>query len=143
MMYPILLVVACSALLVAGCANTASDAAGQIKSVPPIRIVETGKAVGYTRFVYRGEVEILCEFISSDGRRTRFLSSNGERVISESDEDGDGFLETLTIFPMEFGTAEVFVRSKNGEITPMASDKLEELRTKVGHAGEQLRLLFQ
>jgi hypothetical protein len=98
---------------------------------------ELGAAPGRVHTYYRGNDEVLAEYVLPDGRRCRLFSQSGQRVLAESDEDGDGFMETITLFPNDLLTAEIFRRDPDGHVRPIGSSELEHFRAKAGAAFTQ------
>jgi len=126
---------AIASLSFAGCVRTKSEANDALTMVSG----NSEKRIGRTRTYYRGENEILSEHVLSDGRRALFYSQNGRRILSETDEDGDGFMETLILFPDDLVHAEVFRRGTNGCVTPLDSAELRQFRGNIQKAVEAFR----
>lgn len=91
---------------------------------------------------YRGDRCILFE-MTAKGKSTRVFTINGKAVAAESDEDNDGFFESLTIFDPETGDFELFKRTTNNLVTPVASETLQEARSKKKIADTTLSELLE
>jgi hypothetical protein len=91
---------------------------------------------------YRGNQRIMVE-MDNNGKKTRGFSVNGKIVAIEADEDGDGFWESLMVFDPDTGEFEVFAREKDGAVSPVSSERLEELRAKKERADRALSKLLQ
>ena len=68
----------------------------------------------------------------------RLYTLNGF-TAGESDEDGDGFLETVTITDNSTGEFEQYIKEKDGSVRPLESEKLLELYQKIYEAGMLLQ----
>ena len=95
---------------------------------------ETGVTIERT---YRGEKCILFEMVEKN-RKTRLYVMDGKSVAAESDEDGDGFYESIMIFDPKGGDFECFIRATNGSVTPMDSAKLQDIKSKKAAADQML-----
>ena len=101
--------------------------------------VSTRKPPGRTATYLRGTSEVQIEYSLADGRKCRFLLHDGRRVVAESDKDGDGFLETVILFPEDLEHAEVFRRLEGGEMRPIESVLLRDFRLGVRSALNEYR----
>lgn len=77
---------------------------------------------------YRGEQRILAE-MTNRGKKSRLYVLN-EFTVGESDEDGDGFFETVMIMDDSTGEFEQYIKEKDGSVRPLESEKLLELYQK-------------
>lgn len=64
--------------------------------------------------IYRGK-QLLVTSMIKDGKKSRIFNFNNLNC-SESDEDGDGFMETFIIFNDKTKQVEAFHRDKDGSI---------------------------
>ena len=78
---------------------------------------------------YRGKECILLEMTKSDSR-TRAFRINGKTVMAESDENNDGFFESVMIFDPETEDFEWFNKTTNGAVIPVTGEKLNDLKSK-------------
>jgi len=127
-----------------GCRNPQPATEWRAEAVSALR-EETGSPPGRIRTWFRGSNRVLAEYASPGGSLyCRVFYHNGQRAMAESDEDGDGFFETVTLFgagaELPF---EVFVRSKNGTVRPLDSSALKDLFGKVHQRATELRGLFR
>ena len=90
---------------------------------------------------YRGKTCIMFE-ITKPKTRARCFFVQGKMVATESDEDGDGFFETLTVFGEDRKDFECFVRSTNGTVVPLDPGKLGSLKIKKSTADQALNGLL-
>ena len=95
-----------------------------------------------TQRTYRGGRCILFE-MTENGKRTRVFTINGKAVAAESDEDNDGFFESLMIIDPETGDFEWFTRATNNIVRPVASEKLQEAKAKKKLADQTLSDLLK
>ena len=91
---------------------------------------------------YRGET-LLMEVIERGNRKTRAFLVDGSVVATESDEDGDGFFERLTVFDSNGEAFECFTRTTNGLVVPMDPAVMEDLKAKKSAADKELRGLLR
>ena len=125
-------------VLFAGCQHANQGSRRQAREVGELR-EEVGTSPGRVRTYYRGEHEVLTEYVLSGGRRVRIFSQAGRPVVSESDEDGDGILETITLFPDNPLEGEVFKRTPEGAVTPLSSEDLGRLHLRIAEALQAFR----
>ena len=130
----------CLAALAAcgGCAHRGTGTLNLDTPARALREVMQSDAAGSVRTFYRGEHEVLKERIFPDGRRVLRFSRGGRPVMVESDEDGDGFRETVTLYAEDCTVGEVFRRNANGNVVPIPTAELEELRCRIQIAVEAL-----
>ncbi len=86
---------------------------------------------------YRGDERILM-VMSYSNVTTRTLCLHGDPVYVESDEDGDGFFESLMISGDTMDDVEQFRRKPDGTIEPISEEEYLELKRKVGQASDRL-----
>lgn len=92
-----------------------------------------------TRY-WRGKQKIYDEHaVGYKGQIVRSYFANGQCVMAESDEDGDGFFETITLFPDSLQDMDVFRRQTDGSVKPLESKELQELKEKIGRAVKEFR----
>ncbi len=56
----------------------------------------------------------------------------------ESDEDGDGFFETLMLCGESMSDFEQFTRTRDGKIEPISTEEYLDLKEKVTEATQRL-----
>lgn len=91
---------------------------------------------------YRGKQCIVLE-MTEHGKRTRAFRINGKTVMAESDEDNDGFFESFMVFDPETEDFEWFTRTTNNVVRPVASEKLQDARSKKQAADKALSDLIE
>lgn len=77
--------------------------------------------------IYQGK-KLLVTSIIRNGRMTRIFEFTKDFSCGESDEDGDGFMESFIIFNNRTHQAEAFLRNKDGniEVNPTIAKKFKE-----------------
>jgi hypothetical protein len=93
---------------------------------------------------YRGKTKVMMTM----SRRTqqgvmavqsRSYLADGKLVTVESDEDGDGTLESIATFMPDTDEFEMFVRQADGTVKPVSTQKLDSIKRQKAVAGESLR----
>ena len=101
------------------------------EAMAPIRIqqgvLENGG--GTVERIFRGKKCIMVAMVLN-GHESRHYLVGGEVVVSESDEDGDGRLETLTVMNPVDGSFEAFKRGEDGSVVPLYGKSLAEFTEK-------------
>ena len=96
-----------------------------------------------TKTTYRFDKKIMTEMKGSLNTRVLFL--NGKIMYIESDDDNDGFFESIMItgegWPPPY--FELFIRDRNGTIRPMPTDQYEEKYNKIAEGQEKFRKVFK
>ena len=85
---------------------------------------------GATKQYFRGGHQVLRETVVN-GQVVRAYYVEGRLVVTESDEDGDGAVETMTVWPDGWHTFEVFRRGADGSVEPVQSGELQVFRDKI------------
>lgn len=85
--------------------------------------------------VFRGKERVLVIWSKSDKSgvwtvTARAFYAGGAMVAGESDENGDGFFETLTTYRDGTEDMEVFARQRDGSVQPVSSEKLAAFKKK-------------
>lgn len=139
------LLVLCVLFVVAvGCSKNK----GAVIRVPELR-VETRRPLGeggpVLKRYFRGKEKIYDEHLVDleKGRIARGYLVGGEIVMVESDEDGDGLFETITLFPGDLYKMEVFQRQSDGSVKPLDSEALQELKQKYCRAFQEFKKAFE
>lgn len=104
----------------------------------------TKPRVGKVRIdtTYRGDERILM-VMSYSNVTTRTFCLHGSPVYVESDEDGDGFFETLMISGETMSDFEQFRRTPDGKVEPISEEKYLDLKQKVDEANERMKQAFR
>jgi len=109
--------------------------------------IKSGKY--YTsKITYRNGKKIMEEVVTEYKNRhskTRMIYFNGKLKFIETDEDNDGFFETVLLYdnnidPSDF---EIFIRDKTGEITPLPSVKLKKKQKKILDALKRFQTIYK
>jgi hypothetical protein len=86
---------------------------------------------------FRGDELILYE-AWRNGARSRNYYLHGKLIWGEADDTGDGVMESLLIFSADGGIAEAFNRDPDGNVAPVPTERLEEMRKKLQEARERM-----
>ena len=90
---------------------------------------------------YRGDACIMLEMKEAT-KVTRAYRVNGKTIMSESDEDNDGFFENFMLFDPATGEFEWFSRSTNNIVLAVSTEKLEAVKSKKLDADKALSELL-
>lgn len=75
-----------------------------------------------------GEMTYSSTLHKSETRTIRSYYKDGKMAVSEGDEDGDGFFETMILFDAKEQPVEAFSKTKDGTVTQFTKEKLAELK---------------
>jgi hypothetical protein len=90
-----------------------------------IRTERSSGTKGYLERTYRGDELVLTHFSNGVNRtQARTFYCAGRETAAESDEDGDGFFETLTVFGKTMSEFEMFTRKSDGSLVPVSTAAL-------------------
>ena len=129
-------------LVVFGCCG--QDTSGITNKVTEIDRDKDGKIDVRIETAYRGKAKVMMTM----SRRTqqgvmavqsRSYLADGKLVMVESDEDGDGTLESITVFKPDTDDFEMFIRQSDGAVKPVSTQKLDSIRRQNAVADESLR----
>jgi hypothetical protein len=92
-----------------------------------------GKVVSSYETIYRGKARVMLVIRrpNKDGVMivtARSYLAGGELVLTESDEDHDGTLETLACYSPAKNEMEVFIRQPDGSVKPVSAKNLEAFK---------------
>ena len=73
----------------------------------------------------------------------RSFLADGKLVMVESDEDGDGSLESVTVFRPDADSFEMFTRQSDGTVKPVSTQKLDSIRRQLAVTDATTRELFE
>ncbi len=103
-----------------------------------------GKADSRFETFYRGGEKVLMVYSRTDtsgvmrvNARTYFV--NGEIVLSEGDDDGDGVFETIIATHPETGDLEVFTRAVEGDVRPASTRTVAAHKKQMSAVAEFFR----
>lgn len=94
--------------------------------------------------VYRGKSKVM-QTISRRNQQgvmavsTRAYVAHGVLVMAESDDDGDGVLETVGIFDANRKLTEMFRRRPDGGVEPVSTQELDSVHRQKAVADRTLR----
>ena len=131
-------------LLAATC--YADDSSGITNKVTAMDRDKDGKIDFRIETIYRGKTKVMmimsCRNPQGVMSVTRSYLADGKLVMAESDEDGDGSFESITVFRPDTDNFEMFTRQSDGTVKPMSTQKLDSIRRQVAVADDSLRELF-
>ncbi|MCW5551270.1 MAG: hypothetical protein KIS67_03785 [Verrucomicrobiae bacterium] len=121
----------------------AEDTTGITNKVSEIDRDKDGKVDVRMEMFYRGKTRVMMTMSkrSTSGEMaivSRSYLAGGELRMTESDEDGDGFLETVYFHASDSDEIEVFKRHADGSVRPVSTSVLDvhrrihALQTDVG-----------
>lgn len=132
-------------LVALGCCG--QDTSGITNKVTEIDRDKDGKTDVRIETLYRGKTKVM--MITSRRNQqdvmavqTRGYLADGKMVMVESDEDGDGTLESVIVFKPNTDTFEMFTRQPDGTVKPVSTQRLDSLTRQSAVASESLRELF-
>ncbi len=120
-------------LILAGC---------QSSRVPygEVRTERSSGTKGFLERTYRGDNLVLTHFSNGvNNAEARMFYFEGREAFGESDEDGDGFFETLTVYGETMSEFDMFTRNSDGSVAPVSTSALTNQMRKVQEANEQFR----
>ena len=89
--------------------------------------------------IYRGK-QLLVTSMVKNGKKSRVFNFAKELNCAESDEDGDGFMETFIIYNNKSRQVEAFRRDKNGNVK-VDSSMAEKFKENLGTIDSLLSLI--
>lgn len=114
------------------------------------KVMEHERDGGKTRLrfetIYRGKTPILRVLQTiRDGvtKTSRRYEVDGSLVMVESDEDGDGRFESVTLFRPGTDHLEMFTREPDGSVRPASTKTLHRTRKQLAAVDEVAGKLFQ
>jgi hypothetical protein len=132
-------------LVAFGCC--AQDASGITNKVTEIDRDKDGKSDVRIETFYRGKTKVMMIMSRRNQRgvmavTTRSYLADGKLVTVESDEDGDGALESITAFRPDTDSFEMFTRQPDGTVKPVSTQRLDSIRKQRAVADVSMRELF-
>ena len=141
----LVLILFCTSLY--GAVTTTTNNVGDITTKITERLGEAGKPDFRFETVYRGKTIVL-QILSRRNKQgamaivSRGYFVDGKHHMDETDEDGDGFFESITVINPVTGDFEKFTRLADGSVKPMSTEALEAIMKKLEVADELLRKLL-
>lgn len=131
-----------------GAITNSTNVVGDITTKVLERTAEEGKPDLHIETVYRGKTKVM--MIMSRRNQNGVLAvtsrcylAGGKLVMVESDEDGDGVFESLTVFNPDTEDFEKFIRQPDGSVKPMSTQSIDATKRMKAVADESLRTLLQ
>jgi hypothetical protein len=135
------LMLSCSCLYGADPTTNASDIT--TKSFNSQR--DGGKTQIYGETIYRNKkpiLRILHTVRSGITNTSRSYEVSGDLLVVETDKDGDGFFEDISIFHPVTKEIEMFTRQTNGSINPVSTETLLATKKQITAIGDAVQKLF-
>ena len=122
--------------------------AGITSKVTEIDRDKDGKIDVRIETMYRGKTKVMMTMSQRNQQGMMAVSSrsylaDGKLVLVESDEDGDGTLESMTIFKPDTKSFEMFTRLPGGTVRPVNTKKLDSINRQKAVVDESLNELFE
>ncbi len=139
-----LLLLACASLYGADTfTNTTPGLTTKVVNVPG----KNGRSDTRIETVYRGKNKVLVTMSHRNAKGatavTRGYLVGGKMVMAESDEEGDGWFESVTVWNPGTGDFEMFTRKADGSLKPVSTAILEATKKQKAAADESLRRLLE
>jgi hypothetical protein len=136
----ILLMLVCSTVWGADMlTNNAGEMTTKVVNIPS----KNGRPDTRIETVFRGETKVLMVMSHRNARGalavTRSYFVEGRMVMAESDEDGDGVFESVTVWSPGTDAFEQFRRLPDGSVRPVSAAVLEATKKQKAVADESLR----
>jgi hypothetical protein len=101
----------------------------------------------HIEMVYRGKTKIMTIRSHPDKQgvmtATRSYTVGGKVVMVESDENGDGVFESVTVFDPATDDFEMFIRQPDGSVKPVSTQTMEATKKQTAVANETIKKLTQ
>jgi hypothetical protein len=120
-------------------ADTTTNRASDITNKVTVHELDGGKSRLRSETVYRGKTPILRVLRTTrDGvtKTSRSYEVGGSLVMIESDEDGDGHFESITLFRPGTDDLEMFTREPDGSVKPVSTRTLLATRKQFAAFGD-------
>ena len=142
----IILILSCVSLYSAD-VTTTTNVVGDITTKISERPDKNGKPELRIETVNRGKTKVMV--ITSRRNQqgvmavtARSYLADGKLVMVESDEDGDGTLESVMVLAPDTDNFEMFTRQPDGSVKPVSTEKLDSIKRQKAVADESMRKLF-
>ena len=130
-----------------GADTTTAKIVGDITTKISERAGKDGKPDVRIETVYRGKTKVL-QILSRRNKQgaltvvSRSYLVDGKLHMVESDENGDGFFESVAVFDTVANDFEMFTRQADGSVKPVSTEALEAIKKKKAAADESLGKLL-
>jgi len=103
-----------------------------------LRTERSSGTKGFLERTYRGDELVLLHHSNGVNRtQSRVYYFAGREAFAESDDDGDGFFETLTVFGDSMSEFDMYTRQPDGSVVPVSASVLTNQLQKVEEANER------
>ena len=126
---------------------TTTNVVGDITTKISERSAKDGKPDLRIETVYRGKTRVL-RIVSRLNKQgtlavvSRSYLVDGKLHMVESDDDGDGFLESIAVFDPVTDDFEMFTRQADGTVKPLSTEALAAIKKKKAAADESLEKML-
>jgi hypothetical protein len=133
-------------LLVAfGCCG--QDTSGITNKVTEVDRDNDGRIDIRIEMAYRGKAKVMMTMSRRNQQGVMKIESRsylvgGELVMVESDQDGDGTFESITVFRPDTDSIEMFTRQPDGTVQPVSTKKLDSNKRQKAVADASMKRLF-
>jgi len=143
---PALLILLCASAY--GADTTTTNIVGDITTKISERTTKDGKPAVRIETVFRGKTKILQILSRSNKQGTlavvsRSYLAGGDLVMIESDEDGDGVFERVSLHRPGTDDLEMFTRQPDGSVKPVSTQTLEATKKQAAVVSESMRKLIE
>lgn len=134
-------------VLLAGFTCFGQDASGITNRVTEIDRDKDGRVDVRIETAYRGKTKVMMTMSHRTQQgvmavQSRSYYADGKLVMVESDEDGDGTLESITTFRPGTDEFEMFTRHDDGTVRPVSTQRLDSIKRQKAVADASVRELF-
>jgi hypothetical protein len=115
--------------------TTTTNIVGDITTKISERTGKDGKPDLHIEMVYRGKIKVL-RIVSRLNKQgtlavvSRSYLVDGKLEMVESDDDGDGTLESITVFNPDTDNFEMFTRQPDGSVKPVSTQNWIQSRER-------------
>jgi hypothetical protein len=141
----IILILFCASVY--GADTVTTNIVGDITTKISERSAADGKPEVRIETVYRVKTKVL-QIVSHRNKQgalavvSRAYFASGKLHMVESDDDGDGFFESVMVFDPTTEDFEMFTRQADGSVIPVPTEKLDAIKKKKAAADESLGKLL-
>jgi len=141
----IILILFCASVY--GADTVTTNTVGDITTKISERTAADGQPEVRIETVYRGKIKVL-QIVSHRNKQgtlavvSRAYFVDGKLHMVESDDDHDGFFESVAVFNPATGDFEMFIRQADGSVKPMPTESLDAIKKKKAAADESLGKLL-
>ena len=140
-----ILILFCTSLY--GADITTTNVVGDITTKISERLGKDGKPDLRIETVYRGKTMVLrtmtrCKEPGAPPVVSRGYCVDGKLHLIESDEDGDGFFESVAVFDPVTDNFEKFTRLPDGTVQPVSTRSLDAIKRQKAVADDSMKKLL-